>query len=52
MSLYKVIEDTEINVVLVPIQCNCGIQMKIDKRIIEKDETFQCPNCRKIGFAD
>lgn len=35
-----------------PIECNCGIQMKVDIRIIEKNEVFMCPNCYKISFVN
>jgi Zn finger protein HypA/HybF involved in hydrogenase expression len=51
MNLLKKIDDSEVNVELVAIECNCGNQMKIDKKVIEKDEAFMCPNCRKIGFT-
>lgn len=50
MNLFKTIEESEIKIEFVPIECRCGIQMKMDKRVIEKDEAFMCPSCRQIGF--
>lgn len=52
MDLYKRINESEVKSDLVAIQCECGIQMKMDKKVIEKDEAFMCPNCRKTGFSE
>ena len=51
MNVFKTIEESKIKVELVPIECRCGIQMKMDKRVIEYNEAFMCPKCRKIGFV-
>ncbi len=51
MNLFKIINKSEIKVELVPIQCKCGIQMEMDKRVIENDEAFMCPLCRDMGFV-
>lgn len=50
--MYKLISENEIRSELIAIECKCGIQMKIDKVVIDKEEAFICPNCRNMGFAD
>lgn len=49
---YKIIEGEELGVELVAIKCQCGTRMKVEQKVIDRDEAFHCPYCRIIGFIE
>lgn len=49
---FKIIKDKELEIELVAIICECGTRIKVEQKVIDRDEAFHCPYCRKIGFIE
>lgn len=52
MNLYRIVDESEIEVELVALKCtNCNTALKIEKKVVDLDEAFVCPYCRKNGWT-